>query len=377
MSHPKLNKDRVLILVNHDVVIYNFRKELVERLLGEGYEVFISSPQGERIHDLVNMGCKYVEATVERRSLNPIAEHKLLNYYKRIIAEINPGVVLTYTVKPNIYGGLACQKLNVPYIVNITGLGTALENKGFLQAILIRLYRKAVRNAACLFFQNTENRDFFASKKIYGKKQRLIPGSGVNLDHFSVLEYPEDTTINFTFISRIMKEKGIDQFLEAAKEVKARRPDTTFHVCGFCEEPYEERLSQLDGKGIIKYHGMVMDIREILSETHCTVHPTYYPEGISNVLLESAACGRPLITTDRSGCREVVDNGVNGFLVRPKDTQAIVNAICEFLDLDHTQKVEMGRAARRKVESGFDRKTVVDAYMEEIEISNSIRNRYK
>ena len=194
----------------------------------------------------------------------------------------------------------------------------------------------------------------------------LLPGSGVNLMRFSPLEYPPPDTIEFAFISRIMKEKGIDQFLDAAVIIKAKYPNTKFHVCGFCEQNYKPRLFELEARGIITYHGMVRDVQKILSKVHCTVHPTYYPEGLSNVLLESCACARPIITTDRSGCKEVIDNGYNGYIVRQKDLGDLVVKIERFILLPYEQKRFMGLNGRKKVEMKFDRKFIVDRNMAEI-----------
>ncbi len=358
---------KVLILVNHDVVIYNFRKELVERLLKDKYEVYISSPYGERIDDLVKMGCKHIEAKIARHGTNVIEELKLLHYYKKTIKEIKPDVVLSYTIKPNIYGGMACRLLKVPYIANITGLGTAVENEGLMQNITTMLYKIAFKKINCLFFQNTENRQFFIDKNLAVDKHRLVPGSGVNLQQFSVLDYPCDETIEFVFISRIMKEKGIDQYIEAAQFIRNKYPNTRFHICGFCEEAYEDKLKELQAQGIVIYHGMQRDVRKVLAKTHCTIHPTYYPEGMSNVLLESSACGRPIITTNRSGCRETVEAGVNGFIVEQKNSRDLIEKIEMFLNLSYKEKKQMGLDGRQKVEKEFDRQIVVEAYIDEIE----------
>lgn len=363
---------KILILVNHDVVIYNFRKELVERLLKDEYEVYISSPYGERIDDLIKMGCKHIDAKIARHGTNILEELKLLYYYKKIIKEIKPYVVLTYTIKPNIYGGIACRILKVPYISNITGLGTAVENKGLMQNITTILYKIAFKKINCLFFQNTENMQFFKNKNIAVDKHRLIPGSGVNLEHFDILEYPSDKTVEFVFISRIMKEKGVDQYIEAAKSIINKYPNTRFHICGFCEEEYEDKLKDLQNEGIIIYHGMQRDIRKILAKTHCTIHPTYYPEGMSNVLLESSACGRPIITTNRSGCKEIVDDCINGFIVEQKNSKDLIEKIEKFLKLSNEERRIMGLSGRKKVELEFDRQIVVDAYIQEINKQNIV-----
>ncbi|WP_139892116.1 glycosyltransferase family 4 protein [Bacillus sp. D386] len=362
-----MQQKKVLILVNHDVVIYNFRRELVERLLLEGYEVYISSPYGERIDDLVQMGCKYIEASLERHGKNLFKEIKLVRYYLKVMKEVSPDIVLTYTIKPNIYGGIAASILKIPYIANITGLGTAVEKEGPMQKITVFLYRIAFGRISAVFFQNDENMQFFSKNEIANHRHRLVPGSGVNLEHFSTLNYPSDEMIEFVFISRIMKEKGIEQYLEAAEYIRGKYPQTRFHICGFTEEEYEEKLKDLEEKGIVKYHGMLRDVRQILNKTHCTIHPTYYPEGMSNVLLESSACGRPVITTNRSGCREIVDSGINGYIIEQQNSIDLINKIESFLKLDFEAKRNMGLAGRRKVENEFDRQIVIEAYINEIQ----------
>lgn len=358
---------KVLFLVNHDVVIYNFRLELVERLLKDGHQVVISSPYGERIEDLKALGCEYRPIELSRHGMNPVQELKLLRSYVRLIREVKPDMVFTYTIKPNVYGGMACKKLGVPYVANITGLGTAVENGGLVQKITVMLYKLAFGKVQRVFFQNEENRQFFVDRKIALDKHGMLPGSGVNLQRFTPLEYPGEETTEFVFISRIMQEKGADQYLEAAEYIREKYPNTRFHVCGFCEQAYEQRLKELQDKGVIIYHGMVRDVRTVIANTHCTIHPTYYPEGLSNVLLESAACARPLITTDRSGCREVIDNGVNGFVVKQKDTKDLIEKIEKFLSLTPGQRKAMGQAGRAKVEKEFDRQIVVEAYVKELE----------
>ena len=358
---------RVLFLVNHELVVYNFRLELVERLLSDGHEVYISSPGGEKIDKLVEMGCKHEDVALSRRGTNPLEELKLLSYYKKLVKRVSPDIVFTYTIKPNIYGGIACKKYGVPYVANITGLGTAVERSGLLQCITTVLYKYAFGKVKTVFFQNTENMQFFVDRKIACGKHCLLPGSGVNLERFSPLQYPDDGVVEFAFVARIMKEKGIDQYLEAAEAIRAKYPNTKFHVCGFCEEEYEGRLAELESRGVIEYHGMVSDIRTIMENIHCTVHPTYYPEGISNILLESLATGRPIITTDRSGCREVVEDGVNGFVCRQRDSEDLIRQIEKFLALSNEERRQIGLSGRAKVEREFDRQIVVEKYIMELE----------
>lgn len=363
----KITKEKILFLVNHDVVIYNFRLELVERLLKEGYEVHISSPYGERIDELVDLGCIYHEIEVERHGMNPLSELKLLSNYRSLLNEVKPDYIFGYTIKPNIYGAIAAKEKKIPFIANITGLGTAVENPGPVQKLMILLYKFAFTDVQKVFFQNTENRQFFIDHKIAIDKHGLLPGSGVNLKRFSTKDYPNDKVIRFAFISRIMKEKGIDQYLEAAKIIKEKYKNVEFHICGFCEKEYEGKLNEYNENGIVIYHGMIRNVSEFLENIHCVVHPTYYPEGLSNVLLEACATGRPIITTDRSGCREVVDNGINGYKISQKNTQELVEAIDQFINLSFDEKKNMGLNGRKKVEKEFDREIVVNAYMKEIE----------
>jgi len=230
------------------------------------------------------------------------------------------------------------------------------------------MYKFAFSNIQTVFFQNKENSQFFIDHNIAVEKHELLPGSGVNLDFFYLQDYPStDETIDFVFISRIMKEKGIDQYLKAANYITIKYPYTRFHVCGFCEEEYEDILEEYHNKGVIIYHGMVNNIRGILKTTHCTIHPTYYPEGLSNVLLESAASGRPIISTDRSGTRETIDDGVNGYLVEQKNEKDLIEKIEKFIGLSFENKKTMGLAGRKKVEREFDRKIVIKKYMEQLE----------
>ncbi|MCM1325842.1 MAG: glycosyltransferase [Bacteroidales bacterium] len=368
-----VSKGSVLILVNHDVVIYNFRLELVERLLAEGYEVHISSPYGERIDDLIKLGAIYHEIDIDRHGMNPLKEISLLWEYKKLMRMVRPFVVLGYTIKPNIYGALAAKAAGVPFIANITGLGSAVENPGWKQKAMIALYKISFTKVQRVFFQNEENKRFFEKYHIAVDKHALLPGSGVNLTRYPVMPLAEcgngkeGIPIKFAFISRIMKEKGIDQYLEAAERVKQQYPATEFHVCGFCEEEYEGKLKKMEKLGVIKYHGMIRDVAGMMSSVHCIVHPTYYPEGLSNILLEACSCARAIITTDRAGCREVVENGRNGYMVAEKNVSDLIGAIKQFIELSQKEKTEMGLAGRKLVEEHYDRQIVVDRYMEEIE----------
>lgn len=356
----------ILFLVNHDVVIYNFRLEIVERFIHDGHTVHISSPYGERIDDLVSIGAIFHEINMDRHGMNPKDELRILGEYKKLMREVKPDICFGFTIKPNIYGAIAARKYNIPFVANITGLGTAVENPGIAQIISIVLYKFAFRKIQRVFFQNEENRKFFVEHNIAVKAHAMLPGSGVNLNRFPQKPYPNDQVVKFAFISRIMKEKGIDQYLEAAEEIKKRHNNVEFHVCGFCEPEYDGTLQEKDRDGVVIYHGMIRNVADFMSRMHCIVHPTYYPEGLSNVLLEACATGRPIITTDRPGCREVVDDNRNGYMIPQKNSAELVMAIEKFLRLSLKQKEQMGKNARAKVEKEFDRQIVVNRYLEEV-----------
>lgn len=364
---------KILILVNHDVVIYNFRKELVWALLEQGYEVYLSSPKGERISLLQERGVNYIPTTLDRHGTNVVGDMKLLRQYLAMMRKIQPDMVLTYTIKPNIYGGMAARICRIPYLVNITGLGTALEHVGFLQKITTVLYKISMKKAKRIFFQNRENLQFFQKRHIGNAPQYyLLPGSGVNLEEFQVLPYPDDDEIHFVFISRIMKEKGIEEYLKAAEVIKSKYSEVYFHICGFCEEAYQDRLKRLQDQGTIIYHGMVSDVRDVLKKVHGVVLPSYH-EGMSNALLEAAACGRPVLASKIPGCQEIFDDGVTGIGFEPRSSDSLIKAIETFISLPYEEKKSMGLAARKKMEREFDRKQVVDTYMNVIE---AVTNKY-
>ncbi len=371
------DKKAVLILVNHDVVIYNFRLELVETLLSSGYQVHISSPYGERIDELTALGAVYHSIDINRHGVNPAADLHILYEYKRLIDEIHPVIVLGYTIKPNIYGAAAAKLAQIPFVANITGLGTAVENRGIRQCFLVLLYKAAFTDIQRVFFQNAQNERFFKNKRIAVSKHALIPGSGVNLDRYTVVPLPEcgngseGPAVKFAFISRIMKEKGIEQYLAAAKIIKQKYSNTHFHVCGFCEDGYDGKLEEMNENGIVRYHGMIRDVAGFMGTMHCIVHPSYYPEGLSNVLLEACACGRAVITTKRSGCREAVRDGVNGYMINEKSVKELTDALQRFIRLSFKQKADMGMAGRKLAEKHFDRKMIVDIYMKEIKAAEN------
>lgn len=356
------------MLVNDTTYTFNLRDQVIERLVKEGFEVVIASQPLLHQDGLKDLGARLIDIQTNRHGTNPISDIKLLKKYIKVIREEKPVVVLTYNIKPNAYGGMACRITKTKYLSNITGLGTAVEIPGLMQKITMRLYKAGVWGASCVFFQNEENRQFFITHKMLrtGCKTILLPGSGVNLDKHKVLDCPDDNDkINFLFIARVMKEKGIDLYLNAAKKIHEKYDKTVFHICGYCDD--EKYLNQLkNAEDYIEYHGEQKDMIPFFKKAHCIVHPSYYPEGMSNVLLEAAAHARPIIATDRAGCRETVEDGKTGYLIPVKDENALTSAMEKFLQLTSYEKKEMGLAGRNKVKQQFDRKIVAQKYLEEI-----------
>ena len=365
-------RGKILILGNSHLVVFGFRGELVERLIQEDYEVVVSFPNGvfgEGEETSRQYGCKFIETKIDRRSTNPITDFKIINSYVNIIKNEKPDVVLAYTVKCNVYGGIACRRTKTAFIPNITGLGKGLNEGGIVKHILIVLYKSALKNADIVFFQNNSDKEFFINNGIKFSQYQVLPGSGVNLNKHTPLDYPNQDKVIFTYMARVMKAKGIEQFLEAARELKGR---AEFHICGYCEEDYKEILEKEQVLGNIQYHGLVNNIEEYEKMSHCIVLPSFHPEGISNVLLEAAACARPIITTDRVGCRETVENNYTGFLVKERNSEDLIDKMKKFMALTNEERKNMGINGRKKIELEFDRQIVVEAYLKQI---NEIINR--
>lgn len=359
---------RIILLTNSLLGLHTIRMEVIKAIKDKGHDVIISGPSHEIQRVFEDFGCKMVDTKLDRKSMNPLKDIELILHYRKLIRKTNPDVVLTYTIKPNLYGGMACQMCHVPQIANVTGLGSAVENPGWLQRLTILLYKIGLRNAHTIFFQNKANMEFCQKHKMVKGNLKLLPGSGVNLQYHAFQSYPaEDEPIRFIFVSRLLREKGIEEYLTAAKEVRCKHPNVEFHILGTCEENYKGILDELQKDGTVIYHGRQSDVRPFIGKAWCMVHPSFYPEGMSNVLLESCAAGRPVITTDRPGCGEIVEVGVNGFLVKQRDGLDVAKKVEQFMALPYEKKREMGQAARRKVEQEFDRQIVVNAYLKEID----------
>jgi glycosyltransferase involved in cell wall biosynthesis len=360
---------RILILANENSTIYNFRRELLYRLVTEKHEVVISLPHHERNIELKKIGCKIDEIELSRSGINPLKELALLYSYKKQIKRINPDVVLTYTAKPNIYGSLACHKLNIPYLNNVTGLGSMFQTENIIKKIMLALQKMAYKNSSCVFFQNESNQRYFIEKNIVGKNNRLLPGSGVNLNLHKFEDYPKDDgKIRFILVSRVRKDKGFDEMFEAIRKLSVQYKNIEFHMVGWYEDDnYKGKVDEMVKNYPVTYHGSQTQeqVHELIKECHCLIHPSYH-EGMANVLLEAASSGRPVMASNIPGCRETFDEGVSGYGFEVKNAAALVNAIEKFIKLPYEDKKQMGIASRAKVEREFDRQIVIERYMEEI-----------
>ena len=356
---------RILILANSASGLYDFRNELLLKLLQE-YEVHVSLPDADKVPALAKEGCVIHPIPMERRGMNPLKDSKLMLSYLKLIKEVAPDVVLTYTIKPNIYGSLCCRLCKVPYLVNITGLGSVFEGGGMLQKLVVLLYRVALKGARCVFFQNETNREIFRSFKIKGKSDRLVPGSGVNLDRHKFEDYPaKEEPVTFLYVGRIMKEKGTDELLYAAEELKKEYPEVRFELVGYYEDDYKELIEQKQEAGIVHLTGYQKEMHPFYTKASAVMMPSYH-EGMSNVVLEASATGRPVLASDIPGCREGFEEGVTGIGFAPRNKEALLLAVKKFMQLSYEERKEMGLSARHKMEREFDRNIVVNAYMEEI-----------
>ncbi|MED9904831.1 MAG: glycosyltransferase family 4 protein [Lachnospiraceae bacterium] len=356
-------KGTIVLIGNHHIVIYNFRKELIQKLICEGYRVVVMLPCTEETDKIRELGCEIIDIPVDRRGMNPFKDIQLFLRYRKNLKRLRPDLVLTYTIKPNIYGGFCCRISKVPYISTVTGVGSSFQKKGIFLKIITEMYRISMKKAACVIFQNEENKRLFEKQGINGKNTLLVRGSGVNLECHTFEAYPLDEKIHLLYIGRIMREKGIEELLAAAEELHDEQ--IVFELLGYCDENYQDRLAEYEKKGIIKQLGFHAEVHEYMKASSAALLPSYH-EGMSNVLMEASATGRPVIATNISGCKEIFEEGVTGFGCEPQNSESLIEAIRRFLALSNTERAEMGRKAREKMEREFDRRLVTDVYINEI-----------
>lgn len=365
---------KIVFVANFGMGFYKFRKEIAETLVNDGHDVYILAPRDEYSDLLEKLGCEVIHTSVDRRGLNPVKDIRLLVSYFKILKRIKPDYIYTYTIKPNIYAGLVARILKIPYSATVTGLGTALKNKNFVSTILHQMYRVSLKKANSVFFQNKENANHFRKKNLYKGNINLVPGSGVNLKEYSVLKYPtEQEKINFLYIGRLMKAKGIDELLEVSKHFLTHYPNVRFHIVGFAEKDYKN----LDANSYpnVIFYGEQKNVKTYLEHAHALILPSHH-EGLANVLLEAAASGRPVLASKIPGCVETFDDGKSGFSFEIKDTSSMIVALNNFLALSHEEKIGMGISGRRKIEQEFDRNIVIAEYKKEIRTVRKYANEY-
>lgn len=364
---------KILILSNHFITLYNFRKELIKELIDNKNEVYISMPRSEENKFFIDMGCNIIETAVDRRGINPVNDFKLILDYIKIMKTLKPDIIFSYTIKPNIYGSMASNITGYKQINNITGTGATFLKANIVSKIAEILYKLSVKKSYKVFFQNNGDKDYFVKNRMVKNNWEVLPGSGVNLDQFAFSDLPSGDEINFIFIGRVMSVKGIDQYLECAKEIKERNKRTNFYIAGFIEEDkYKKIIDEYDAKGIIKYIGFQKNVRSWIEKCHCTILPSHGGEGVPNVLLESAAMGRVCIASNINGSKDVIDDGLTGYLFETEKAADLIYKVDVFLKLNFNDKKKMGLAGKIKVEKEFDRNVVTRKYLAEIkELTNS------
>ena len=357
---------KVLILTNFDIGLYRFRRELISELLIDN-DVYISLPNGDCIPQLVAMGCKFFDTDLDRRGINPVRDLRLLKSYNRILKTVQPNLVITYTIKPNVYGGWLCRWKKIPYAANITGLGTAFQHDGLLKLFVTLLYKAGLKKAKVVFFENAENKEVFLDNKIVSEDSAcLMPGAGVNTEIFSYTTYPSDNQVTkFLFMGRVMKEKGIDELFAAMHRLHNEGFTCKLILLGISEEDYSETIHHYSAEGWLDYKGYQEDVIPYIEQSHCFVLPSWH-EGMANTNLECAAMGRPIITSNIHGCLEAVEDGVSGYLCNKQNPDDLYEKMKKFISLSYEERKAMGLAGRKRMEDMFDKRFVVKKSIEKL-----------
>ena len=355
---------RLLILGNNDMGLYRFRKELIEALVGMNYKVFFSVPYGPYAEKIKASGAFYKQLNFDTASKNPIHEVQAIRQYGKLIREVNPDVVLMYTLKPSLYAGIQCEKYKIPYIVNITGISPVFVEGKFLGKVILRVYKRILNHAKAVFFQNQANHQLFHNIGVKGNCI-LIPGSGVNLTEHVYEEYMRYDKIRILFVGRVLRLKGMSELLQAIEMIQSRRNDIEFWIVGPCNNEYQEELKRMQNEEKLIYYGSQDNVHAFVKECNALILPSY-SEGMANVLLEAAASGRPVLASSIPGCEETFIEGKSGFGFEKASVDSIVSNILKFCDLSFEMQKEMGIAGRKHVEQNFSRTIIINKYKKEI-----------
>ena len=366
----------IVLSINTSWNIVNFRRNLIVRLQREGYDVVALAPRDAHSDALVAMGVRYFPVDIDSKGLSPVHDLKLAAQYYRILKALRPVAFLGWTIKPNVYGALAAHALGIPVINNISGLGTAFIKIGLLTRIVRMLYRTALARSSTVFFQNRHDRDLFVAQRLVREpRTALLPGSGIDLAQFvpeTFVPEPASETAApvFLMVARLLRDKGVVEFADAARIVRETRPDVAFELLGFLDVQNRTAIDRdtVEGwerEGCLRYLGEAADVRPYLARATAVVLPSYR-EGMPRSLLEAAAMGRPLIATDVPGCTEIARAGQNAFLCAPRDARSLADAMLALLALDADARAAMGRRSREIAEREFDVSVVEARYLDAI-----------
>jgi glycosyltransferase involved in cell wall biosynthesis len=352
--------------------VVNFRSRLIASLIEQGWRVVVLSPTDRHVSRLIACGAEHVPLELDNAGTNPLRELHTLWSIRRALKQIAPSVVLTFTPKVNIYLSMAARSLHVPVIANISGLGRGFESRGWLQRVSQVLYRTALKWPSTVFFQNEEDRThFIAAGLVRASRTQRLPGSGVDVQRFSPRAKPPGGPMRFLLVARLLWAKGVGEFVEAARIVKAQHPDVEFALAGFVDEGNDAAVPRAtieawEQEGLLTFLGSFDDMVPVYAQADCVVLPSYYREGVPRSLLEAASMGKPIITTDSVGCRDTVAHGVTGWLVKPRDAQALAETMARVLHMPADQAAQVSRQARQRIVAEFDEQIVLDAYWEAV-----------
>jgi glycosyltransferase involved in cell wall biosynthesis len=366
----------ILLTANSAWGIAHFRRPLIAALRASGRELTVLAPPDDSIALLLEQGCRFLPLEMDLKGLNPVADLALMRRLGRHFRAERPDAVLSYTIKNNIWGAMAAADAGLPFLPNVSGLGTAFLSGGPLQAVAETLYRRAFRHPARVFFQNPEDCAFFLDRRLVQPCQaRVIPGSGIDLAYFAPPDGPiADDPPVFLMIGRIIRDKGVVEFAEAARIVKRRHPEARFHLLGATGVANRgaiaaQELAAWQADGLLTHLGTAADVRPHIAAASCVVLPSYR-EGAPRALMEASSMARPVIATDVPGCRSVVEDGVTGLLCAPRDAGSLAEACLRFLELPPASRKAMGAAGRKRMETLYDERVVVDAYLDAIDPSS-------